>query len=428
MKMRASVSDWPITPLVVLSLILAWGELRADDWPQWRGPQRNGISQEKGLLKEWPETGPKLLWQSQECGSGYSTPAVVGERLYLLGNDGLDNEFVRALTVKDGKPVWTTKIGKVGNPDQQPKFPAARSTPTVDGERLYALGSDGDLVCLEIASGKVRWQKSLRVDFGGKPGTWAYAESPLIDGDALICTPGGSEATLVALNKNSGEIIWKCAVPGGSEAAYSSGIVVEAGGVRQYVQMLGKGLVGVAAKTGGFLWRYDKTVSKFNANIPTPLTRDGLVYSAGAGTGGGLIKLKGNDGTVTAEQVAFSPKLPTAIGGSVLVGDYFYGTTAQTLLCTEFASGNMKWDDRALGAASLCVAEGRLYLHGENGQVALVEATPEGYREKGRFTPPNPPTRSQPMEKAWAYPVVANGRLYIRDHASLWCYDVKAEQ
>jgi outer membrane protein assembly factor BamB len=151
-----------------------------------------------------------------------------------------------------------------------------------------------------------------------------------------------------------------------------------------------------------------------------------LVYSAGAGTGGGLIRLKAGDGGVTAEPVAFSPKLPTAIGGSVLIGDYFYGTSAQAMLCAEFATGNLKWDDRALGAASLCFADGRLYLHGENGQVALVEATPEGYREKGRFTPPNQPQHSQQMEKAWAYPVVANGRLYIRDHASLWCYDVKA--
>jgi outer membrane protein assembly factor BamB len=426
MKMRVQVSSLFTTLLVGMSLPLAPACLQAEDWPQWRGPQRNGVSQEKGLLKEWPAQGPKLLWQSKDCGSGYSTPAVVGARLYLLGNEGLDNEFVRALTVGDGKPIWSTRLGRVGNPDQQPKFPAARSTPTMDGERLFALGSDGDLACLETSSGKVRWQKSLRADFGGKPGTWAYAESPLIDGDALICTPGGGEATLVALNKNTGEVIWKCPVPGGSEAAYSSAIVVEAGGVRQYVQMVQKGLVGVAAKTGAFLWRYDKTISRFNANIPTPLARDGLIYSAGAGTGGGLVKLEGNDGAVTARQVAFSPKLTTAIGGSVLVGDYFYGTSAEAMLCAEFATGDLKWDDRALGAASLCCADGRLYLHGENGEVALVEATPTGYHEKGRFTPPSQPKHSQAMEKAWAYPVVANGRLFIRDHATLWCYDVKA--
>ncbi len=397
----------------------------ASDWPQWRGPQRNGLSQETGLLKEWPKEGPKLLWQVKDIGSGYSTPAVVGERIYVLGNEGLENEFVQALAVRDGKRVWQTRLGKVGNPDQQPKFPAARSTPTADGELLYALASDGDLACVETATGKVRWQKSLRADFGGKPGTWAYSESPLIDGDVLVCTPGGTEATLVALNKKTGEVIWKSAVPGGDEAAYSSALIVTTDGIKQYVQHLAKGLVGVEAKTGKFLWRYDKAVSKFNANIPTPVTRDGCIYTAGAGTGGGVVKLKANNGAVEAEPVHFSPKLPTAIGGAVLLGDHLYGTGGSGMLCAEFTTGSVKWEDRALGAASLCHADGRLYLHAESGDAALVEPTPEGYKEKGRFTPPDQPKRANQMEKAWAYPVVANGRLYLRDHGSLWCYDVK---
>ncbi|HWI58669.1 MAG TPA: PQQ-binding-like beta-propeller repeat protein [Bacillota bacterium] len=411
-----------ITAAGILTLtISAFG----DDWPQWRGPQRDGISKETGLLKEWPKEGPKLLWQVKETGSGYSTPSVVGDRLYLLGNEGVENEFAEALALQDGKRVWQTRLGKVGNPNQQPKFPAARSTPTVDGKLLYALGSDGDLACLELASGKEVWRKSLRTDFGGKPGTWAYSESPLVDGDLVICTPGGSEATLVALNKKTGEVVWKSAVPGGDEAAYTSAIIVEAGGVKQYVQMLQKGLVGLDAKTGKFLWRYNKTVSKYNANIPTPVARDGYVFSAGAGTGAGLVKLTEKDGAFTAEQVYFSPKLPVAIGGAVLVDDNLYGTGNAGLMCVEFTTGNVKWDDKALGAASLCFADGRLYLHGENGEVALVVATPAGYQEKGRFTPPNQPSRSNPMEKAWAYPVVANGRLYLRDHDMLWCYDVK---
>src|SRR5437773_2685583 len=171
-----------------------------------------------------------------------------------MSNEGLDNEFVSALSVKEGKRVWSTRLGKVGNPQQKPSFPAARSTPTVEGELLYALGSDGDLACLEIATGKVRWHKNLRTDFGGKPGTWAYSESPLIDGEAVLCTPGGSEATLVALQKKTGEVIWKSGLPEGDEAAYASAIIVEAGGVRQCVQLLQKGLVGVEAKTGRFLW------------------------------------------------------------------------------------------------------------------------------------------------------------------------------
>lgn len=398
----------------------------ASDWPQWRGPQRNGISPETGLLQAWPKEGPTLVWKVTGIGSGYATPAVVGDRLYLLGNEGLENEFVQALAVKDGERTWRTRLGKVGNPKQNPNFPAARSTPTVDGEFLYALGSDGDLACLEVGTGTLRWQKNLRTDFGGKPGTWAYAESPLIDGSTLLCTPGGSEATLVALNKATGAVLWKCALPEGDEAGYASAIVVEAAGVKQYVQLLQKGLVGVEVKTGRFLWRYGKAVSRYGANIPTPVASDGIIYAGTAGTGGGAVRLKAKEGGVEAEQVYFEAKLPTAIGGAVKVGDFLYGTTAQALLCLDFKSGQVKWEDRALGAASLCLADGRLYLHGENGDVALVEPSSESYREKGRFTPPDQAKRANPMEKAWTYPVVAHGRLYLRDHGTLWCYDVKA--
>jgi outer membrane protein assembly factor BamB len=396
----------------------------ADDWPQWRGPNRNGTSKETGLLKQWPSEGPKLKWKVNDVGHGYSTPAVAAGRLYLLGNDGLENEFVEALDAKDGRRLWSARLGKVGNPNQQPSFPAARSTPTIQHQLLYALGSDGDLACVETQAGNVRWRKSLRTDFGGKPGVWAYAESPLVDGNAVICTPGGSEATIVALNRNSGEVLWKCAVPGGDEAAYASAIVVENGGVRQYVQLLQKGLVGVDAKTGKFLWRYSKPTSRYNANIPSPLADGDAIYTASAGTGGGLVKLKAKDGSVGPEQVYFEAKLPTAIGGAVKVGDYLYGTTGEALLCIEFATGQVKWSERALGAASLCYADGRLYMHGENGEVGLVEPAPDGYHGLGHFAPPDQPARSEAMEKAWAYPVVANGQLYVRDHGMLWCYDV----
>jgi len=425
MKWSLKTSSLLATLPVSLSLLLPATGLHGADWPQWRGPQRNGLSQETGLLKEWPKEGPKLRWEIKETGSGYATPAVVGERLFLLGNQGVENEFVEALAVKDGQRVWRTPLGKVGNPDQNPTFPAARSTPTVDGQFLYALGSDGDLACLETGTGKVRWHKKLRTDFGGKPGTWAYSESPLVDGDALICTPGGSEATLIALNKKTGDVLWKAPVPGGDDAAYASAIVVETGGVKQYVQMLQKGLVGIEAKTGKFLWRYGKPVSRYGANIPTPVARDGAIFSAGAGTGGGLIKLKAKDGAVEPEEVYFSPKLPTAIGGAVLLEDNLYGTGGKGMLCVGFTTGDIRWEDNALGPASLCFADGRLYLHGENGEVALVDPAADGYHEKGRFSPPNQPKRISQMEKAWVYPVVANGLLYIRDHDLLWCYDVK---
>jgi outer membrane protein assembly factor BamB len=252
------------------------------------------------------------------------------------------------------------------------------------------------------------------------------ASGPLVDGDTLVCTPGGTDATLLALNKKTGEVIWKSVLPEQDAAAFASCVVVEFGGAKQYVQLLEKGLVGVDAKTGKVLWRYAKPISRYGANIPTPLAADGYIYVASAGTGGGLVKLVGNDGKISAQEVYFESKLPTAIGGVVKVGDYLYGTTAQSMLCIDFKTGATKWEDRAIGAAALCFADARLYLHGENGAVALVQASAEAYRESGRFTPPDQPQHSNQMEKSWAYPVVANGNLYIRDHATLWCYNVKA--
>lgn len=413
------------TALMGLPLVsLFAASLPADDWPQWRGPQRNGVSQEKGLLAEWPKDGPPLRWSVTDLGAGYSTPSVADERLYLLGNAGLENEFVEARSAKNGRRIWSRRVGKVGNPRQEPNYPAARSTPTVEGKVLYALGSDGDLVCLETTTGQERWRKKLRPDFGGKPGEWAYAESPLIDGDKLICTPGGTNATLIALNKKTGDVIWSCAVPGGDAATYASAIVVEVANIRQYVQFMEKGLVGVEANTGKFLWRYAKTALGSPAIILTPLAELDQIYSGAYRAGGGLVKLRVNNGNVEPEQVYFSPKLPIGVGGVVKVGAYFYGSTGLAYLCVEFASGTVKWEDRTLAPAASCYVDGRLYLHGENGEVALVEPTPEAYREKGHFTPPEQPKRANAMEKPWAYPVVANGRLYIRDASKLWCYDI----
>ena len=424
--MGRNMSRRAVRVLCLASAVLVTAAaVRADDWPQWRGPNRDGISKETGLLKKWPAEGPKLLWQLNDVGDGYSTPAVVGERLYLMGNKGPADEFVRALNAADGKPVWQTRVGKVGPNTPAMNYPGARSTPAVDGASIYALGSDGDLVCLETASGKVVWQKNLRKEFGGKPGNWAYAESPLVDGDVVACTPGGADATIVALNKKTGDVVWKSAVPSGDEAAYSSIIVVEAAGVRQYVTFLQKGLVGVDAKSGKFLWRYEQTVKGSPANIPTPVAQGEFVYSATARGGGGLIRLVDKGGQITPEQVYYNNKLPVAIGGAVVVNNFLYGASNQALMCVEFQTGNVKWTNRGVGAASVLFADGLLFLHGEGGDVALAEAKPDGYEERGSFTPPGSPDRGR--SKAWAYPVVANGRLYIRDMGVLWCYDVKGQ-
>lgn len=394
----------------------------AADWPQWRGPDRDGISPETGLLDQWPQQGPKLLWKVDDIGSGYSTPAVVGDRLYLLNNHGMDDEFVQALSVNDGSQIWSVRLGKVG-PNQGPQYPGARSTPTVDGELLYALGSDGDLACLETESGDIRWKKNLRTDLGGQPGKWAYSESPLVDGEKLVCTPGGNEATLVALNKLTGEVIWKSSVPGGEDSAYSSIVRLETNGGLQYVQFLGGGLVGVDAETGKFLWRYEKTAQGSPANIPTPVVHENHVYSATGRGGAALVRVESSPEDVKAEEVYFSTKLPKAIGGAVKVGDYLYGSTDQGLVCADYMTGEVEWQDRSIGACSLLYADGHLYLHGENGEIALVEATPEAYREKGRAVPPDQPDRGR--SKAWTYPALADGRFYIHDLGTLWCYDVE---
>jgi outer membrane protein assembly factor BamB len=405
-----------------LFLVVA-GFALADDWPQWRGPERTGISQEKGLLKDWPKDGPKLVWQVTDIGEGYSTPAVVGDRLYLMGNKGTTDEYVLALDAKDGKIIWKAGLGKVG-PNQMMNYSGARSTPTIDGDSIYALSSDGELGCLETATGKVKWRKELRAEFEGKPGYWAYAESPLVDGDLVICSPGGSVATLVALKKHTGEPVWKTAVPGGDKAAYASVTAVEAAGRKQYVQFFDKGVVGVDAKTGEFLWRYDNTGKTMGPNIGTPISHDGFVYSA-AKAGGGLVKLKASDKGVSAEQVYLERNLPNGVGGAVRVGDYLYGTTNEGLVCANYKTGKAMWRDKTLGSASVCCADGRLYVHCESGDVALVEATPDAYREKGRFKPSGQPKHIRQRETAWVYPVVANGKLYVRDLGVLWCFDVK---
>jgi outer membrane protein assembly factor BamB len=402
----------------------------ASDWPQWRGPERNGTSPEKGLLQQWPKEGPKLLWQASDLGDGYSTPSVAGTRLYLISNRGMENEFVQARSTRDGKVLWTTRVGNVGNPDQDPPYPKARSTPTVDGERLYALGSDGDLVCLEARDGKVRWRKSLRKDFGGQPHTWAYAESPLLDGDVLVVTPGGAEATLVALDKTTGAVLWKSAVPGGDPAGYASAIVSQAGGRKQYVQFLSKGIVGVDAKTGRFLWRYDAVV-KGPAQAFTPVAHGDYVYGGALSIGGGLVRLKPEGDGIAAEQVYFERGLPSGFGGAVLVGDHLYGTEngGKSLVAVEFMTGKVKWRVEGFGVSSGAYADGHLYLHRDNGDCVLVEASPEAPREKGRFSPPNQPQKKQAgslKDSAFSYPVVANGRLYVRDLDALWAYDIQA--
>jgi outer membrane protein assembly factor BamB len=423
--MRTHILFRPASSIAWLSIFAIVSPVFAADFAEWRGPERNGESKETGLLQEWPKDGPKQVWQVTDIYSGFSTPTVAGDRIYLISNEGLENEFALALSTKDGSRLWSAKLGKVGNPKQEPNYPAARSTPIPDGKLVYALGSDGDLACLNSADGKEVWRKNFRTDFGGKPGTWAYAESPLIDGDSLVCTPGGSDATLVALNKKTGDVIWKCAMPEGDDASYSSVVNAKIVGEKQYVQFLTNGLTGIEPKTGKVLWRYPRSSKGSPAVVITPLISDGMIYSGAFRAGGALVKPVKKDGGFTVEEIYFNNKLPFGLGGVVKVGNYVYGAGNQAAMCFEFKTGTVKWEERGIGPCSWLAADHRLYLHAENGDVALIEPSPEGYREKGRFTPVNRPSNSG-QSKPWAYPVIANGRLYIRELNSLWCYDVSA--
>ncbi len=393
--------------------------IRADDWPGWRGPDRTGVSTEKGLLSTWPKEGPKLLWSITGLGSGYASPAVVGGRIFVMGSKDGD-EYVRALSVKDGKPIWAVKIGKVGE-NTGPNYPGPRATPSIQGGRLWTLGSDGDLVCLQTEDGKLVWRKHLQRDFKGVRSTWAYCESPLIDGDLLICTPGGPDATMLALARDTGKLVWKTAKEYANAAGYASAIVAHAGKRKIYVQFIVSGVIGVDARTGTLLFWYRRNVGNVSAN--TPIYHDGHVFATagGLGSAGGdaLLKLVESASGVVAKEVYLRRNLMTFHGGVVRVGDHLYGTGNGGLACLEFRTGKVKWRHRSIGQGSLLAAQGRLYLRGTQGQMALVEASPEGYREKGRFSQPR-----RTRFATFAHPVVANGRLYLRDDDLLFCYDI----
>jgi outer membrane protein assembly factor BamB len=410
---------WTLT-VWIMALSIGSATLAAD-WPGWRGPGRDGISRETGLLKKWPPEGPPLHWQATDIGAGYSSPVIVRGRVYFQTTRA-KNEFAVALDEVSGDQVWSVRIGTVG-PNRGPQYTGTRSTPSVDGDRIYCLASGGELVCLEAADGRQIWQHHLEEDFGGKPGKWAYAESVLIDGDVLVCTPGGSQATLAALDKMSGALLWESQVPGGENAEYASVMIAGSGAQRQYVQFLRKGLVGVAAKTGKFLWRYDKTTDEY-ANILTPIVRGNHVFSAGSGTGGGVVELTGDGERMTAKEVYTERYLSASIGGAVLVDGNLYGASKRAMFCADFATGKISWSERAMRNASICCADGLLYvrLH-NNGEVALVEPSSREYLERGRLQPPQ---RSR--SKAWPHPVIANGSLYLRDENLLYCYDVSDSQ
>ena len=388
----------------------------ADDWPQWRGPTRDGASAETGLLQQWPAAGPKLVWRATGLGAGFSTVSVSGSRIYTAG-DLADANYVVAFNRADGKFLWKAKLGKTGGGPAGP-----RGTPTVDGNFVYELGQHGDLVCVEAVSGREVWRKNLKQDFNGECGGWLYSESVLVDGPRVICTPGGPNGTLLALNKADGQVLWRCK-DWTDHAEYSSPIVETVDGVRQYIQLTAQSVGGVEARTGKLLWRANRGGE--TAIVPTPIYRDHHVYvTSGYGVGCNLFKLTSTAGRFAVEQVYANRDMVNHHGGVILVGDYLYGfSDDRGWVCQDFKTGKILWRNKGVGKGALAYADGHLYLRseGSKGTVALVEARPTGYKETGRF---DQPERSG--SESWPHPVVVGGRLYLRDQDLLLCYDVKA--
>jgi outer membrane protein assembly factor BamB len=390
-------------------------------WPCFLGPNRDNQSQETGLLRQWPEEGPPMAWPkpTEGLGEGYSTVSVANGLVFTMGTPN-NQESVLAIDLEKGNVQWTVPTGADVFHDDQGNGP--RSTPTIDGEYAYALGAQGDLVCVDIRSQSVRWHKNLREDFGSPGVKWGFAESVLIDGSRLICTPGAPGALMVALDKLDGSLVWKSASPIGNPVpGYASPLVADVAGNRQYITYTGAGVVGVRASDGQVLWGNNSTAHT-PANCTTPLViGDRVFVSSGYNGGGALIRLTaGENGGVEARPLYHTRFMNSHHGGMVYVGGNVYGASGDVLTCFNLERNAIAWQNRSVGKCSLTYAEGNLYVRSENGPVALVEATPEGYNEKGRFTPPN-----NGNGRAWAYPVVAAGRLFLRDEDGLVCYSLR---
>jgi outer membrane protein assembly factor BamB len=392
------------------------------DWPGWRGPNRDGISAATGLLRQWPEAGPPVAWKGTGLGVGFSSVSLAGDRIYTMG-DLNDACYLFAVNRNDGEIVWKTKVGRTGG-----NYEGPRCTPTVDGNRVYALGQFGDLVCCDTGGGEIVWRKNLPKDFGGRAGGWNYTESPLVDGEKLVCTPGGRQATMVALHKQSGDVIWKGQTEGGESAGYASPVVAEIGGVRQYVQLLSQGGASFAADDGRLLWRYGEDHFEDNtANIPTPIVQgDRVFFTAGYGRGGGIVQVSKNGSDFETKELWFKQDVQNKHGGVIWVGDYLYGGRDGGSIpwCADARTGKVLWTGRSSegnGSVSVTYADGHLYWRYENGYVALVPATPKEYQETSGFKIAMPSG-----EPSWPHPVVVDGRLYLRDQDTLWCYDLRA--
>ncbi|MGC1273602.1 MAG: PQQ-binding-like beta-propeller repeat protein [Planctomycetaceae bacterium] len=397
-------------------------------WPQWRGPHRDGKAVGQAIRTDWEANPPQQLWKLEGIGDGFASVAIVGEMLYTTGNVK-EGQAVTAVDLKSRKIVWQTPIT-----DGVPKhgYPGSRCTPTVDGDRLYVVSSNGGVACLDVTSGEVVWSKTFQSEYGSGEQSWGYGESPLIDGEVVVVTPGGSKALMVALDKSTGKELWRTPYgnlgeAGKKEAGYSSAVVSHAGGVKQYVQLTGKGAIGVQAADGKLLWSYNK-VANGVAVIPTPVVKDDYVFvSSGYGTGAALLKLTKAGNGVKAEEVYFlkANDFQNHHGQMILHEGHIYagrGHNKGFPVCLELESGKVVWGDGERGpgggSAAVTFVDGHLVFRYQDGVVALIEATPEEYRLKGTFTP------EFTEGENWAHPVICNGKLYLRQKGRLMCFDV----
>ncbi len=412
-----------LAPILTAIFSTAFASLTAHagtgDWPQWRGPDRTDVSRETGLLKSWPEGGPKRVWLFENAGLGYAGYAIVGGRLFTMGIRE-SSEHLIAVDAGTGKELWSAKIGEVLKNEWGD---GPRGTPAVDGDRIYSMSGRGNVVCANAADGKVVWQRTMK-EFGGRTPGWGYTESVLVDGNRVICTPGGEKGTIVALDKKTGEPLWQ-SKDFTDPAHYSSVIAADHGGKRQYIQLTEKHVAGVSAEDGKLLWSSDWPGR--TAVIPTPIFTDGHVYvTAGYDVGCKLIKLGPNN---EASEVYFNKEMINHHGGVVLVDGHLYGYSERLgWLCQNFKTGEKVWAEKAaLGKGAVTCADGMLYCLAEkDGTVVLAEASPKGWKEHGRFKLEAQTAQRSPRGRIWTHPVVTGGRLYLRDQELLSCYDVKA--
>jgi hypothetical protein len=396
-------------------VLLAGVTIGASDWPQWQGPDRTGISKETGLLKEWPRSGPPLVWTATGVGTGYGSMAVVGDRVYVQGARN-QQSAVMAFNRADGKEVWSKALGETERNDQGS---GPRGTPTVDGDRVYVLSEAGDLWCLKTDGSEV-WHRNILRDFRGRQLRWLISESPLVDGPHVVVSPGGPGAGMVKLDKMTGKTVWTSSDLS-DPAGYSSIIAADVGGVRTYMTFTASAGVGVRASDGKLMFSYPKAANG-TANITTPIfANDQVFFTSNYDTGAGLLALTAANGMVTSKEVYFTRNMKNHHGGVVLVDGYLYGFNDSILTCLEFATGKMMWRDRSVGKGSVTFADGNLYIQGEQSVVGLAQASSTGYVEKGRF---NIPDKGLP---SWAHPVISDGRLYVRNQDVMMAYDIKAK-